>query len=141
MKIVTSTDRTKPVSEQTSSGEDYSGLLALAKSVIDAKKEYALVKEQEVTKRLAISSDLNKYLVSISYKRELLERHLENEFSLRKESIAEILSRLDSAIESNQESTAAAALNAIQGIVAANPLKGISEVSKFFDSGYGTLEI
>ncbi len=116
-------------------------LFELAKAVLDAKKEYAIVAEQEQTKRLAIANDLNKHLASISATKEILERHLTNEYSLRKEAIAEILSRLDRAIESGQETTAAAALGTIRGIVATNPLNGITEVCRVLESSNGTLEI
>lgn len=120
---------------------EYLGLLNLAKSIVDAKKEYAIVKEQEETKRLAISTDLTKYLAKLNAQKELLEKHLSNEFKLRKETIAEIFTRLDTAIDKNSEVVAAAALSAIHSIVATNPLTGISEIKKILESDDGVLEI
>ncbi len=140
MKIIKSSARKPPTQAPIEHPSDLK-LFELAKAVLDAKKEYAIVREQEQSKRLAIASDLQKHVASISATKEILERHLANEYSLRKETISEILSRLDHAIENNQETTAAAALGAIRGIVATNPLNGIAEVCRVLESDNGTLEI
>jgi hypothetical protein len=130
----------KSIGNNDSSTEITGGLFELAKAVLDAKKEYAVVLEQESTKRMSISADLEKSLITINNKRQILEKHLEQEFHLRKDTISEILFRLDSAIDNNQESIAKSALSAIQGIVVENPLRR-SDLNKFLDDGSGTLEI
>lgn len=134
-------NRPAPQKGKTPSGNESAGLLDLAKAILDAKKEYALVKEQEETKRHAISADLHKFQVAIDAKKELLEAHLAREFGLRKETIEEVLLRLDKAMENNQDSVAAEALSRIQGIVATNPLNGVAEIGRLFESGSGVLEI
>ena len=123
------------------SEREYLGLIDMFKSVIEAHKEYAIVKEQEETKRLAISYDLTKYLDKMNLQKELLEKHLKYEFHLRSETIVEIFARLDTAIDNNSEVIAVAALNAIYGIVASNPMAGLAEIKKIFEDDGRVLEI
>ncbi|WP_157040332.1 hypothetical protein [Polaromonas naphthalenivorans] len=135
-EIVSSNEKKKELSS-----EEFNGLVGLIKSMVDAKKEYAIVKEQEATKRYAINSDLNKYLAKVNIQKEILETHLANEFKIRKEAISEIFSRLDVAIDSGNDAIAVAALTAIHGIVIANPLAGIGEMKKVFENTDGILEL
>jgi len=120
---------------------EFLGLVDLAKSVLNAKKEYAIVKEQEETKRASISCDLTKYLAKLNAQKEILGKHLENEFQLRKETIDEIFARLDTAVDNNNDVVAAAALKAISVVVSTNPLSGVAEIHKLFEDDDSVIEI
>lgn len=115
-------------------------LLKVMETFIQAKKEYGIVKEQEVTKRMAIDNDLTKYLKKVENSREILIGHLSEQYSIRRESMNGIFERLDRALDENKDEVAIAALNTLEGIIKTSPLTEIDKIGKAFEED-GELEI
>jgi hypothetical protein len=109
-------------------------------SFIDAYKDYQITKEQEHTKREAIDADLKKYLTKVNQTKDVLSDYLSNQFSSRKETIDELFTRLDRALDEDKDNVAIQVLTTLEGIVKENPLKEVEQIGKAFVLG-GELEI
>jgi hypothetical protein len=109
-------------------------------SFINAKKEYEMTREQERTKRALIDTDLQKYLTKVDQTKEVLSKHLTEQYSIRRETINELFNVLDRAIEEDKDTVAVQVLTALEGIIKESPLKEVEQIGKAFSSD-GELEL
>lgn len=109
--------------------------------MIEAKREYETVREQEITKRYEIESDLKKYILKLSNQREIIENSLEKEYSMCRETIDKMFSYVDRALDEGKDEIVIAALDNIEGIVKESPLAGLAKITKAFENDNVDLEI
>ena len=100
------------------------------KEIINAKKEYEMCVEQETTKRLAIKSDLTKYMANINLKREMIFYVLEKEYKVRQETIEDLGRVLDRAYEDGRDDVVIQAISSIEGILKESPAKGLLYINE-----------
>ena len=121
--------------EEKDSGKlSTSDLADVIKALVNAKKEYEIVREQEFTKRAAIESDLMQNMTKILAKREIILRHLSNSYSERSESLRHTFNILERALQDKNTEFVVAALGTIVEIIKVNPLKEIDAIGKAFES-------
>ncbi len=111
------------------------------KELINAKKEYELVREQEVTKRQEIAANLNYHLEKLSMQRDMIENYLEKDFAMRKETIDEIFSRMDRAYNDQNYEVVIKALDSVEGIVKQSPMADMFQMKKIMSDDSLELEI
>lgn len=104
------------------------------KHLIDAKKEYQIVKEQETTKRMQINSQMKIHIENITAKREFFKEVLKEEYGLRKETIDNLFLCIDRAFDEDKNEIVISALEAIEGIVKENPLKALAKIASSFEN-------
>ena len=116
------------------SKSDPNKLLDAFKIMVDAKKEYDIVKMQENTKRYAIDADLKKFFSDEEKKRNALEL-FEKEFSNRSDVLKVTLDGLKTALEKGDNDIITKSLDAIVSIIKENPLKELDKIGQAFSSG------
>ena len=117
-------------------------VLKVFSEVLQARKEYAITKEQEETKRADIAANLRVRLVDLANRREMVAFALEREFGFREQSVNKLFARLDYALEQDKDSVAVAALSAIEGIVKESPIGNALQVlAKSFEKDDGIIDI
>ena len=110
--------------------------------VLQARKEYAVVVEQETTKRAAIAAALQARLEELQAFRDSFELYLEKECQMRRETIEGIFFRLDAAMAADKDEVAVQALRSLEGIVAHSPLGGaLAAMARVLEKKGAVLEI
>jgi hypothetical protein len=109
-------------------------VIEVFRTLVDAKKELENTKEQEATKRYAIDTDLKKFLIRHEDKKQFLKEYFHNQFSDRREAMQKTFEVLDSGLDEHNDANVSKALDALVGIVRANPLKGLDEIGKAFEN-------
>lgn len=116
--------------------------LGFFRDVLNARKEYAIVKEQESTKRDAIMARLKGRLEDISARRELVASALEKDFSIRQNTINEFFIRLDQALEDGKDDVAIQAAKSIEGIVKTSHMgSALRALADNFEHDDGVIDI
>lgn len=109
--------------------------------VIDAAKEYAIVREQEVTKRELISAHRDVMLEQIRSNRELLQLAIDRTFDERGKVLDRQFEALDAGLASGDSELIRMALDSIVDVVKSTPFKNIQELrTSLADPGF-TLEL
>jgi hypothetical protein len=116
-------------------------LADVLKTIAVSYKEYGITKELEATKRDKISVDLQVKLNKIREKRDVLEIYFEKEYAVRRETVCDLLDRLDRAMDEDKNDVAIAALSKLGEIIQASPLRDLDKIGRVFDDPDGELEI
>jgi hypothetical protein len=103
---------------------------SVLRELINAKKEYEICVEQELTKRQDIQADLTKYMLNINLKRDAIFSVLEEEYKIRRETIAELGKILDQAYEDGRDEVVIQAISSIEGIIKESPAKGLLYINE-----------
>ncbi|MCH3964294.1 MAG: hypothetical protein LKE46_08445 [Clostridium sp.] len=128
--------KSKDILEVKRKNSNYNSLeyIDIIKMLIKSKKEYEITKEQETTKRMAIKSDLFKYLKKLDAKKEVLLEVFEKEYNFRKNTVDKMFDVVERALDDGRDTVVCQALDSIEGIVKESPLKGIAQVSRAFEN-------
>ncbi len=93
------------------------------KILVDASKEYGIVREHHQTERSRIQANKEVELARLHHQAELLESYLKQSFKQQNETIDKMFERLDKGIEENNPQLIALAMQNIENIVKSSPLK------------------
>jgi hypothetical protein len=116
--------------------------LGFFKEVINARKEYAIVKDQESTKRTAIMARMKVQLEDMAIRRELFSDALEKSFGSRKEQIDRFFALIEQALAEDKDEVAIRAVAAIEGIVRTSPIADAAKIlGDHFDRDDGVIDI
>jgi hypothetical protein len=80
-------------------------------------------------------------LNKIREKRDGLESYFEKEYSVRRETVGDLLDRLDRAMDEDKNDVAIAALIKLGEIIQTSPLRDLDNIGRVFDDPDGELEI
>jgi hypothetical protein len=103
-------------------------LFSTIKHMQDAKKDYEIVKEEEKSKRKAITSDEKKFLAELAAKKEIILQYLDKSFDERKNNFLELFSRLDLTLENDQVEETALLLKSITDLAVSSPFKDLANL-------------
>lgn len=115
-------------------------IAAVFREMINAKKEYEITKETEATKRQAILADYKLKMQKLSDRRELITEVLQQEYSLRKETINKMFDEMKQAYEDGNTDIVLQAMKSVEGIVKESPLKDLIMIGRALE-GDSELEI
>lgn len=112
------------------------------RDVLNARKELAIVKEQESTKRDAIMARMKTRLEDIATRRDAVTLALEKEFGIRQKAIDDLFTRLDLALEQGKDEFAIAVVTSIEGIVKTSPIgSALRVLADNFERDDGVIDI
>ncbi len=102
-------------------------------SLISAWKEYSIIREQETTKREAISAWRDVQLEKYKSQREVLSTYLKQTFAERRDVIQGLFDKLDEGIDSDNQELVDSSMSAIVSIVQTSPLQQAQKIIDMTD--------
>jgi len=112
-----------------------------AKDIISAAIEYGKIIEVETTKRVEIISASNEKIEKIRASKEIFLKFLELEYSERYTVYSELFSRLDNALEKQQQEIVSLVMNGIVEQIKKNPFTNFKDFRESLEDKNTKLEI
>jgi len=116
-------------------------LFTAANNIISAAIEYGKIKEEEITKRVAIVSSSNENIEKIRASKEIFLEYLELEYSERYAVYSELFERLDQAIEKQQTEIVSQVMNGIVEQIKKTPFVNFTDFKSSMNSNSEKLEL
>jgi hypothetical protein len=106
--------------------------LAALHEIVGAAREYGKIREEERTKRAAISAAEQVQVTRIRAAEQVLKLYFERAFAERARTSEEMFVRLDQAMESGDPQMVHAVVRGIVDLAASSPLAGLEDFGKFW---------